>query len=127
ENLVPLADDHPFDVVADGPGDGLHGKRLHPNRGLLLDADTTIFHHSCTEYSDTARRNAARALTPGHAVHSRQYEQMREEATMAEPDAGTMTEQNGDATRPTLLLIDGYGLIFRAYHAMPAGLATSKG
>jgi DNA polymerase-1 len=41
--------------------------------------------------------------------------------------AGADTGGTGGGERPTLLLIDGYGLIFRAYHAMPAGLATSKG
>jgi DNA polymerase I len=30
-------------------------------------------------------------------------------------------------TRPTLVLIDGYGLIFRAYHALPPTLTTASG
>ena len=38
-------------------------------------------------------------------------------------DAGTTAA----GERPTLLLVDGYGLIFRAYHAMPPSLTTSKG
>jgi DNA polymerase I len=29
--------------------------------------------------------------------------------------------------RPTMLLVDGYGLIFRAYHAVPASISTGKG
>ncbi|MFM9105930.1 MAG: hypothetical protein ACKOWF_04450, partial [Chloroflexota bacterium] len=35
--------------------------------------------------------------------------------------------QDATGTRPTLLLVDGYGLIFRAYHAVPASITTSKG
>src|SRR5690606_6634824 len=29
--------------------------------------------------------------------------------------------------RPTLLLVDGFGLIFRAYHALPSSITTSAG
>ncbi len=32
-----------------------------------------------------------------------------------------------DSERPTLMLVDGYGLIFRAYHALPSTLATANG
>jgi DNA polymerase-1 len=32
-----------------------------------------------------------------------------------------------DGERPTLLLVDGYGLIFRAYHAIKNEIATSRG
>jgi len=39
-------------------------------------------------------------------------------------DPKPATTRNGDAT---LMLVDGYGLIFRAYHALPAGLTTTKG
>lgn len=37
-----------------------------------------------------------------------------------------MTERN-EATRPRLVLVDGYGLIFRAYHALPPTMATKTG
>lgn len=38
-------------------------------------------------------------------------------------DAG----QDAGGDKPTLLLVDGYGLIFRAYHAVPPSITTSKG
>jgi DNA polymerase I len=34
---------------------------------------------------------------------------------------------SGTANRPTIMLIDGFGLIFRAYHAIDSGMATAKG
>ncbi|MGH2550127.1 MAG: 5'-3' exonuclease H3TH domain-containing protein, partial [Thermomicrobiales bacterium] len=37
-----------------------------------------------------------------------------------------MTDRN-EATRPRLVLVDGYGLIFRAYHALPPTMATKTG
>jgi DNA polymerase-1 len=37
-----------------------------------------------------------------------------------------VTERN-EATRPRLVLVDGYGLIFRAYHALPPTMATKTG
>ena len=39
----------------------------------------------------------------------------------ADADAGATDD------RPVLLLADAYGLIFRAYHAVPAGITTSRG
>ncbi|MGH2534078.1 MAG: DNA polymerase I [Thermomicrobiales bacterium] len=40
----------------------------------------------------------------------------------------TITEAQGtNEQRPTLLLVDGFGLIFRAYHALPPSLTTSTG
>lgn len=40
------------------------------------------------------------------------------------PDSGTPSNVS---ERPTLMLVDGYGLIFRAYHALPPSLATAGG
>lgn len=37
----------------------------------------------------------------------------------------TTTDQT--ATKPTIMLVDGYGLIFRAYHALNATMSTSSG
>ncbi|MFL5761498.1 MAG: DNA polymerase I [Thermomicrobiales bacterium] len=37
------------------------------------------------------------------------------------------TENGKSGARPTLILIDGYGLIFRAYHALPPTLTTAAG
>ena len=37
------------------------------------------------------------------------------------------TENGKSDARPTLILIDGYGLIFRAYHALPPTLTTAAG
>ena len=37
---------------------------------------------------------------------------------------GATQNENG---RPTAVLVDGYGLIFRAYHALPPSMATSAG
>src|SRR5689334_17033830 len=41
-----------------------------------------------------------------------------------EGDAGSMSEHT---RRRTLMLVDGYGLIFRAYHAIDPSMATSTG
>ena len=39
-----------------------------------------------------------------------------------------MTEEHtGQTKRKTLVLIDGHAIIHRAFHALPEGLATSKG
>lgn len=35
--------------------------------------------------------------------------------------------QEHQSKRPTVMLVDGFGLIFRAYHAFPEGLRTSSG
>jgi DNA polymerase-1 len=45
---------------------------------------------------------------------------------MKEPPV-TENAETSTAKRPILLLIDGYGLIFRAYHALPSSLTTSSG
>ena len=46
---------------------------------------------------------------------------------VTDPDEPTPADYEPPDRRPTLLLVDGYGLIFRAYHAVPSGIATSKG
>ena len=42
-------------------------------------------------------------------------------------DATEPTNETPNGHRPTLMLVDGYGLIFRAYHALPPSLTTGKG
>ena len=37
------------------------------------------------------------------------------------------TTATDNETKPTLMLVDGYGLIFRAYHAIQTGMSTSSG
>ncbi len=49
---------------------------------------------------------------------------MVETLTLPEKDLGRPL---GEDARPTVLLVDGYGLIFRAYHALPPTLSTSTG
>lgn len=39
----------------------------------------------------------------------------------------TNGEQNGGQSRRTLVLVDGYGLAFRAFHAIPLSLSTASG
>ncbi len=39
----------------------------------------------------------------------------------------TAADQTKVADRPTVMLVDGYGLIFRAYHALPPSLTTAAG
>ncbi|CAA9563898.1 MAG: DNA polymerase I [uncultured Thermomicrobiales bacterium] len=38
-----------------------------------------------------------------------------------------MTDRSATDARRTLMLVDGFGLIFRAYHALPTSLATASG
>jgi DNA polymerase-1 len=43
-----------------------------------------------------------------------------------EANVATLVDGKSDV-RPTLVLVDGYGLIFRAYHALPPSLTTTAG
>jgi len=42
-------------------------------------------------------------------------------------DVTTLIPDQASTDRPTLVLVDGFGLIFRAYFAIPHGMVTSKG
>ena len=48
-------------------------------------------------------------------------------ATAPEQDAATAPRAGATVARPTLLLLDGHGLAFRAFHGMRMPLSTTKG